>query len=163
MIGKTCYQTLCCSIPVSGICSKKCHPVENSIRKRTTKTFDVYWNNKDNVVKRYSVSILLTNGGKYHSETVHVFRDASKEIRFSNYPIETLDETNEAWPKPKQLTQREDQALRMLAAGLGTNEIADLMGIKPITARNHILRVLDRLNARNRLEAVAIGTRLKLI
>ena len=162
VIGKSCYQILCSTQHVSGVCSRSCAPVENSIRNRTTNTFDAFWVTKDNILKRYSVSTLFTNGGKHHSETVHVFRDVSKEVQFKDYP-EVFIETTEEWAKPKQLTKREDQALRMLAAGLGTDEIAELMGIKKITARNHILRVMDRLNAKNRLEAVVIGTRLRII
>jgi len=53
--------------------------------------------------------------------------------------------------------------LKLLAAGKNTNDIADILEIRPLTARNHISRLLTKLGCRSRLEAVALGTRAGLI
>jgi DNA-binding CsgD family transcriptional regulator len=61
------------------------------------------------------------------------------------------------------LTTREDQVLKLLAAGKNTNDIAEILAIRPLTARNHVSQLLTKLGCRSRLEAVALGTWAGLI
>ncbi|MGM1059854.1 response regulator transcription factor [Saccharothrix sp. Mg75] len=57
------------------------------------------------------------------------------------------------------LTAREREALGLLAEGAGTDEIGERMGVARNTVRNHVQRVLEKLGARSKLEAVAIARR----
>lgn len=61
------------------------------------------------------------------------------------------------------LTTRERQALDLLAAGASTAGVAAAMGVAHNTARNHVQRVLEKLGARSKLEAVAIARREGLL
>lgn len=61
------------------------------------------------------------------------------------------------------LTARERQALGHLADGASTAEVADRLGVAHNTARNHVQRVLEKLGARSKLEAVAIARREGLL
>jgi DNA-binding CsgD family transcriptional regulator len=61
------------------------------------------------------------------------------------------------------LTEREHEALVLLAEGLGTPEIAARLGVAEETARNHIRRLFRRLDVHSRLEAVVAGYRLGLL
>ncbi len=47
----------------------------------------------------------------------------------------------------------------MLAQGLGTETIVERLVITQTTARNHIQRIMDKLRAHTRMEAVVTGTR----
>lgn len=58
-----------------------------------------------------------------------------------------------------QLTLREREVLRLLAEGLGTQEIADLLFVSSTTARNHVQHILNKLGVHSRLEAVALALR----
>lgn len=58
-------------------------------------------------------------------------------------------------PRPSQLTPRQAEVLRHLAAGCSTKQIAENLGLSLETVRNHIRAVLRRLGAHSRLEAVA--------
>ena len=58
-----------------------------------------------------------------------------------------------------QLTLREREVLRLLAEGLGTQEIADELFVSSATARNHVQHILNKLNVHSRLEAVALALR----
>jgi DNA-binding CsgD family transcriptional regulator len=60
------------------------------------------------------------------------------------------------------LTPRQGQTLKLLAAGCSTRQIADVMGIAPETARNHVKAMCRRLDVRSRIEAVAKGHRAGL-
>ncbi|HEX6360477.1 response regulator transcription factor [Actinophytocola sp.] len=61
------------------------------------------------------------------------------------------------------LTARERQALGLLADGASTAEVARRLGVAHNTARNHVQRVLEKLGARSKLEAVAIARREGLL
>jgi PAS domain S-box-containing protein len=58
-----------------------------------------------------------------------------------------------------QLTLRETEVLRLLADGLGTQEIADQLFVSSTTARNHVQHILSKLDCHTRLEAVALALR----
>lgn len=58
-----------------------------------------------------------------------------------------------------QLTLREREVLRLLAKGLGTQEIADQLFVSSATARNHVQHILNKLDVHSRLEAVALALR----
>jgi DNA-binding NarL/FixJ family response regulator len=57
------------------------------------------------------------------------------------------------------LTQREHEVLVLLAEGLTTREIAQQLFISFNTARNHVQRLIAKLGAHSRLEAVAVARR----
>lgn len=61
------------------------------------------------------------------------------------------------------LTARERETLVLLADGVGTMEISQQLGVARNTARNHVQRVLEKLGARSKLEAVAIARREGLL
>jgi DNA-binding NarL/FixJ family response regulator len=54
----------------------------------------------------------------------------------------------------KNLTNREREAVILVAHGLSNEEIADRMLISPLTAKTHINRAMAKLNARDRAQLV---------
>ncbi|MDQ1402529.1 MAG: cyclic di-GMP phosphodiesterase [Actinomycetota bacterium] len=61
------------------------------------------------------------------------------------------------------LTPRETQVLLLIAAGLVNKEIAEAVGIRLNTVRNHVQNILYKLRAHSKLEAVATAVREGLI
>lgn len=57
----------------------------------------------------------------------------------------------------QSLTSRERQVLACFAQGLNTAGVARRFSISPTTVRNHAQRILSKLGAHSRLEAVARG------
>ena len=55
---------------------------------------------------------------------------------------------------PSDLTDRETEALRLLANGMSNREIAKHMFISEATAKTHVSRVLTKLGVRDRVQAV---------
>lgn len=75
-------------------------------------------------------------------------------------------ETRAARPQAEliePLTPRERQVLHLLAGGFANKRIAHDLGISEHTAKFHVGRILDKLDAATRAEAVAIGLRDGLI
>lgn len=57
------------------------------------------------------------------------------------------------------LTRRENEVLDLLTRAMGTDEIANRLGISRTTVRNHVQRILARLEVHNRAEAIAMALR----
>ncbi|MEU1150567.1 response regulator [Streptomyces sp. NPDC005863] len=55
---------------------------------------------------------------------------------------------------PEGLSERERQVLRLVARGLNNQEIADTLGLSPLTAKTHVSRIMGKLNARDRAQLV---------
>jgi two-component system NarL family response regulator len=62
-----------------------------------------------------------------------------------------------------QLSKRERQVLNYLANGRSNKEVAQILYISEHTAKAHVRSIMTKLNAENRTEVIAIGTRHGLI
>ena len=61
------------------------------------------------------------------------------------------------------LTGREHEVLALMVEGLNNNQIADKLVVSVSTAKFHVSRVLSKLNASSRTEAVAIALQNHLV
>lgn len=61
------------------------------------------------------------------------------------------------------LTPREFDVLNHLVVGLTNAEIAQRLGVKPSTVKNHISNILSKLGAASRTEAVSLALKHKLV
>ena len=63
----------------------------------------------------------------------------------------------------ESVTDRESQVLKLMGEGHRDKEIAELLGIAPTTAKNHVKSILVKLNAKNRTQAVSIAREIGLL
>jgi transcriptional regulator EpsA len=61
------------------------------------------------------------------------------------------------------LSGREIHVLQWVQEGKSNREIAIILGISPLTVKNHLQHILKKLNAQNRAQAVARAISLKLV
>ena len=107
---------------------------------------------------------------------IHLVRDVSKRRRaeqLAQAAIATVahfmsesdgDPETTPYPAPgPALTAREVEVLRLLAEGHGTDALARKLGLREVTVRNHIQRLLAKLGVHSRLEAVVYGAQHGLI
>ncbi len=60
-----------------------------------------------------------------------------------------------AFAEANPLTDREREVLELVADGMNTKEIAEELNIKTGTVRNYISAIFDKLDVKNRIEAIA--------
>lgn len=65
--------------------------------------------------------------------------------------------------QPIHLTVRERDVLKLMAEGRTDHEVADALGLKVSTVRNHVQRILEKLSVRSRREAIWRAQRRGLI
>ncbi|MBO1510672.1 MULTISPECIES: response regulator transcription factor [Metabacillus] len=67
------------------------------------------------------------------------------------YAPELMDDV---YSEENPLTEREREVLELVADGMNTKEIADQLSIKTGTVRNYISTILEKLDVKNRIEAI---------
>jgi two-component system response regulator DevR len=78
--------------------------------------------------------------------------------------IERLAELSRAAARPDDaLSGREKEVLLLIAQGCTNKEIAAKLYLSPYTARNHVIRILDKLGLSRRSEAAVQAFRLGLV
>ncbi len=61
------------------------------------------------------------------------------------------------------LTQREQEVLRWVYLGKSNLEIGMILGISPLTVKNHVQEILRRLDVQNRAQAVGKAFKLHIL
>jgi DNA-binding CsgD family transcriptional regulator len=102
----------------------------------------VGWNLGSSLSRRELESILSEHG--------HLLRLAA---HFSHEKLARLE--TDAGGNPPALSPRETECLQWIAAGLRTKEIADRMGIRPVTVELHMRNARTKLGADTREQAIA--------
>ncbi|MER6289663.1 response regulator transcription factor [Streptomyces sviceus] len=58
---------------------------------------------------------------------------------------------------PECLSDREREVLALVARGLNNTEIAEALGLSPLTAKTHVSRIMGKLGARDRAQLVIVA------
>ena len=58
---------------------------------------------------------------------------------------------------PECLSERERGVLGLVARGLNNTEIAETLGLSPLTAKTHVSRIMGKLGARDRAQLVIVA------
>ncbi|HWC05113.1 MAG TPA: LuxR C-terminal-related transcriptional regulator [Methylomirabilota bacterium] len=164
----------CCEVFVgrdaSGnrLCYKGCHVLTLVQRGEPVQHFDMATLTKAGKPVWLDISILVVPGARPDtSTTVHLFRDvtASKEIEtlVRERLAQALPPPSPESEPPPELTRRELEVLRLVAAGANTRAMADRLHVSPATVRNHVQHILAKLGVHSRLEAAAYATRHRLL
>ena len=94
------------------------------------------------------------------AELVEVVRKIAKGERYISPIIRKLLRDNPPVPK---LTPRQHEILSYMVKGLTNRDIADMLHIREDSVEEHVNLILNKLEASNRAEAVAIALRKQLL
>lgn len=105
---------------------------------------------------------------------VHVLTESLSAKRLAGVAAEVVRRLSEATPERsadqaalqrinEALTPREIEVLRLLAAGVGTDDIARRLSLSRSTVRNHVQNILPKLGVHTRVEAVVLALKSGLV
>jgi len=173
MLGYSAREVLgraCCDIFVghddSGnrLCYPGCHIMTLVKMGDAVQSFDMRARTKAGRPIWLNLSTLSLPAGQGAGPlTVHLFRDVTATKELLGLARERSTAPGGSDPAGGELTRRELQILRLLAAGVSTKTAADKLHVSPSTVRNHVQNILGKLGAHSRLEAVAVATRQRLL
>ncbi|MBI2873291.1 MAG: PAS domain-containing protein [Chloroflexi bacterium] len=175
--GKLCYEV------VGGrdsqnhrFCRRNCPVMVNARRRRPTPDFDLLCATPGEEARWINVSVAVPKKDSGAVGAVHMFRDVSHRRRTEEFARKATSSlrallgddasTQEPEPSPTpvpKLSPREVQVLRLLATGVTTPQIAETLRVSPVTARNHVTRLLSKLGAKSRLQAVVYASQRGII
>jgi PAS domain S-box-containing protein len=177
VIGKRCYEVML-GVDSDGhpFCHRECPTIIAARRGRPVHSYDLEVPTADGHSNWYNISIIPLHQRSTRTEmVVHMFRDVTNRRVTELLAQETVAAVNRfsearrsghigspRQPKP-DLTPREMDVLRLVAKGLTTPLIAQKLGIARATARNHANRMLSKLDAHNRVEAIVRASHLGLL
>ena len=99
--------------------------------------------------------------GRRTEKEIVVVRETEKEVVVVRAAEPFV--VNQARLEQLGITPREHEILTHIAAGLSTREIAEKLFVSENTVKTHSSRLLDKLNARRRTQAVQIAKEQGLI
>ena len=74
-----------------------------------------------------------------------------------------LTEVRALAPQADPVTRREEEVLQLIADGLSTPEVAAKLYISQKTVKNHLASIYEKLNARDRTQAVLLAVRMGIV
>lgn len=177
VVGKPCSQTLKGIDECGHECGADCSILQRAQCRDPLKNYDI----KTRVGGRElwcNVSVvILDSSASTNAYTLHIVRptDVQKRLEMAvrdfvvnetSIPKANIDEllTKKRTPTSTvDLTARELEVLRLLAAGSKTSDIAEKLFISHTTANNHIQHIMKKLSAHSRLEAIRRAEQAGLI
>jgi PAS domain S-box-containing protein len=174
VLGKPCHEILC-GRDVFGnrFCDTSCSLMNMAQRHEPVCHFEMELRTGVGEPLWASFSIVVVPGTRPTRRTlIHILqpvdrrREANELIRriLAGSPVPAAPLASDApGPPPTTLSGRELEVLRLLAEGIGTQEIADSLFISVATTRNHIQNILRKLEVHSKMEAVALAFRSRLL
>lgn len=170
VMGKPCYEVLQ-GRDANGndYCQRSC-PVARQARetgRHPVRAFELSVRTNDGERKHISTALFAI--ASYHpalATLVHVCREGATRPaakRSEPHLLEVLEPIPTAEGKCVTLTSREMDVLRALAQALPAVAIARMLFISPVTVRNHVARILLKLQVHTKLAAVVFAHKHRLI
>jgi PAS domain S-box-containing protein len=171
VVGRPCYEVLRgCHDEDRAVCQKHCQVRAVAMAGEPVTDYDlcVYTGSGDEQWVNMSTLVFAVQDTGNGRVLVHLFRDATRAVQNKGFVQRVLDaadhlRSKDPMPVPSPmaeplasipLTPREREVLALLARGLDTGEMADVLSISAPTVRNHIRNILGKFGVHSRLEAV---------
>lgn len=180
VMGRLCYEVMVGEdYEGHAFCRRNCPTICAARRGRGVAAYDIRSQTRDGRDIWLNMTIIpIPRWLSGEPVAVHLFRDVTErrrnellaqEILAAVRPLLTSgrDDREKAvrpFPTPSPLlTAREQEVLHLLARGTGTAQIAETFGISTGTVRNHVDRIMRKLGAHTRLEAVVRASEFGLL
>lgn len=160
VVGRSCASILAGSDDFGNrYCSDACPIVSIASRGDSVRQFRLRTKTKDQSTVMLEVSVLkFVLRAENQILLVHVVRPAAETV-----VTETAPPARPTDARLHNLTRRELEILTLLTSGQKTSEIAKRLGIAPLTARNHMQNMFEKLEVHSKSEAVSFAYRMHVV
>lgn len=158
VLGRNCWEVLQGRDSYGNVyCGAHCRLIEMALTRQAIHPCNLIHRDAEGQLIRSGVSSFVVPG---HSPSemaiVHFLNPVPSAPHQEEHHPDSANGDSDRAP----LTRREFQVLRLMARGAATREIARELGISTGTVRNHAGRILRKLKAHTRLQAVAAARAL---
>lgn len=145
-------------------CSESCPVLHIARRGEAVRQYRLNYRSKSGPFVPLDVSVLrFTLRQSKRLLLAHVVRHGEELTVHTPDPPLQATSGEHADARVRALTTREIEILSRLARGQSAATIAHELAISPLTARNHIQHVFEKLELHSRSEAVAFAFRMNLV
>jgi DNA-binding NarL/FixJ family response regulator len=123
--------------------------IDREVIERAMKAGAVGYMTKDSTVKEVVMAVKLAANGD------RILSPRLAEVM--------LQEAKHADEQVSLLSPREEELLQHIADGLATSEVADKMYISQKTVKNHLASIYEKLQARDRTQAVLMAVKMGIV
>ena len=123
--------------------------IDRDVIERAMKAGAVGYMTKDSTVKEVVLAVKLAANG-----------DRILSPRLAEVMLQ--EAKNDSGPV-SLLSPREEELLQHIADGLATSEVAEKMYISQKTVKNHLASIYEKLNARDRTQAVLMAVKMGIV
>jgi PAS domain S-box-containing protein len=178
VIGRPCYEIFD-GEPRPGCleCSLDCPVMAAAARRESVPTYNLLSRTKAGDTILLNVSVIIASHANSPFVTIHLFRDATHQLRYETY-VEQILCAAARLPHPQTplrrnayntsiveapLSGREKEVLYLLVQGKAAREIAETLCISYATVRNHLQTILRKLGVHSQREAVKLAMEQHLV
>jgi PAS domain S-box-containing protein len=177
-VGQTC-QEIFHGEPRPGCleCRPDCPVMRAAGHQELVPTYNLLSQTKAGDTILLNVSVIVPPDTATPFATIHLFRDATHQLRYELYveqmlcaaarlpsPQATLDgQRDKSIPLYTALSAREREVLYYLVQGQAPRQIASTLYISYATVRNHLQKILHKLGVHSQREAVKLAVEHRLV
>jgi PAS domain S-box-containing protein len=177
VVGRACSETLKGIDECGHECGADCSILKRAQCRDPLKNYDIKTRVGGREIWCNVSVVILDSSTSTNAYTLHIVRptDVQKrlemavrnfvvaETRMPDSNVRELLTIKRSPTAAVDLTPREVEVLRLLAAGSTTAKLADQLGISRTTANNHVQHIMKKLSAHSRLEAIRRAEQAGLI
>lgn len=178
VIGRTCHEIFHGEPrPGCAQCRPDCPVMGAALRQEAVPTYNLLSRTKDGESVLLNVSVIVPQATNRAYMTIHLFRDATRQLQYETY-VEHLLCAAARLPSPQTtglqqrpdalavyapLTPREKAVLCLLVDGHTARQIAHTLSVSYATVRNHLQKILRKLNVHSQRDAVKVAVEHRLV
>lgn len=178
VLGRPCHEVFDGELrPGCLECQTGCPVIEAAQHHKLVPTYNLLSHTKEGDTIMLNVSVIIPSENDSSLLTIHLFRDATHQLRYETY-VEHLLCAAARLPGPPQtlarsisktdlfyapLSAREKEVLSLLVQGRAAREIADRLCVSYATIRNHLHAILRKLGVHSQRQAVKLALERHLV
>ena len=178
VLGRPCYEIFG-SEPRSGChtCQPDCAVRRAARQQEPVPTYNLLGRTKAGGSILLNISVVVPLGCPGAVSTIHLFRDATHQLRYEIYVEQMLGAAAQllgtplplapgpagARPGVTPLSAREKDVLRLLVQGQAAREIAVTLGISYVTVRNHLPALLRKFGVHTQRQVIKLALEQHLV